>query len=110
MGIKGLIEILHNIRSYVSCATDGAILDGLESLGDSPQNPELQTSEGVFGALEVLHLQSQVPDQVEVDEGDWGYRQLLGVEHGEGPPLDGEDVHLHVGGVVLAGRGEGFTL
>ena len=85
---------------------DHAILDGLESLGDSPQDPELHTSEGVLGALEVLHLQAQVPDQVVVNEGHWGDRQLLGGQHGEGPPLDGEDVLLHLWGVVLAGRGE----
>ena len=76
MGIKGLIEILHNIRPHVSCATDGAILNSLQSLRYSPQDPELPAPEGVLGALEVVHLQAQVPDQVEVDEGHWGDRQL----------------------------------
>ena len=108
MSFKCLVEIFYHVGSHVSRATDGAILDGLDSLGNSPQNSELQPSEGVLGALEVVHLQSQVPDQVVVDEGDWGHRQLLGVEHGEGPPLDGEDVLLHLGGVVLAGSREGL--
>ena len=76
MGFKGLIEILHNIRPHVSCATDGAILNSLQSLRYSPQDPELPASDGVLGALEVVHLQAQVPDQVEVDEGHWGDRQL----------------------------------
>ena len=98
----------------MSCTTDGAILNGLQSLRYSPQDPELPASEGVLGALEVVHLQAQVPDQVEVNEGHWGNRQLLGGQHGEWPPLDGEDVLLHLGGVVLAdsreGLGRDFTI
>ena len=74
MGVKGLIKILHNIRSHVSCPTDGAILNSLQSF--SPQDSELPASNGVLGGLEVVHLQAQVPDQVEVDEGHWGDRQL----------------------------------
>ena len=108
VSFKYPIEILHHIGPHMGRTADHAILDGLKSLGNSPQDPELHTSEGVFGALEVVHLQAQVPDQVEVDEGDWGDRQLLGGEHGERPPLDGEDVLLHVRGVVLAGSGEHF--
>ena len=110
VGVEGLVEILHHVGPHVGRPADSAVLDGLESLGDSPQNPEPRTSKGVLGALEVVHLQSQVPDQVIVDEGDWGGRQLLRTEHGEGPPLDGEDVLLHLGGVVLVGRGEHLAL
>ena len=76
MGIKDLIEILHNIRSHMSCTTDGAILNGLQCLRYSPQDPQLPASDGVLGALEVVHLQAQVPDQVEVNEGHRGDRQL----------------------------------
>ena len=104
VGVEGLVEILHHVGPHVGRPADGAILDGLESLGDSPQNPELHTSEGVFGALEVLYLQSQVPDQVEVNEGHWGDRQLLCREHCKWPALDSEDKFFHVWRVVLAGR------
>ena len=77
VGVEELVEILHHIGPHVGRATDGAILDGLESLGDSPQDPHPLPPEGVLGALEVLHLQAQVPDQVVVNEGHWGDRQLL---------------------------------
>ena len=77
MSFKCLVEIFYHIGSHVSRATDGTILDGLNSLGNSPQNSEPQPTEGVLGALEVLYLQAQVPDQVVVDEGHWGDRQLL---------------------------------
>ena len=77
MSVKSLVEIFYHVGSHVGCATDGAILDGLNSLGNSPQNSESHPTEGVFGALEVVHLQAQVPDQVVVDEGHWGDRQLL---------------------------------
>ena len=110
MSIEGLVEILHHVGPHVGRTGNAAVLDGLERLRNLPQNPELPPSEGVLGALEVVHLQSQVPDQVVVDEGDWGGRQLLRAEHGEGPPLDGEDVLLHLGGVVLTGRGEHLAL
>ena len=106
MSVKSLVEIFYHIGTHVGRATDGAILDGLDSLGNSSQNPEPYPTKGVLGALEVVHLQSQVSDQVVVHERDWRDRQLLGGEHGEGPPLDGEDVLLHVRGVVLTGRRE----
>ena len=77
MSVKSLVEIFYHAGSHVGCTTDGAILDGLNSLGNSPQNSEPQPTEGVLGALEVVHLQSQVPDQVVVNEGHWGDRQLL---------------------------------
>ena len=93
----------------MSCPTDGAILNGLQSLRYSPQDPKLPATDGVLGALEVVHLQAQVPDQVEVNEGHWGDPQLLGGQHGEWPPLDGEDVLLHVRGVVLTGSGENLA-
>ena len=88
----------------MSCPTDGAILNGLQSLRYSPKDPELPASEGVLGALEVVHLQAQVPDQVEVNEGHWGDRQLLCREHCKWPALDSEDKFFHVWRVVLAGR------
>ena len=95
VGVEGLVEILHHVGPHVGRPADSAVLDGLESLGDSPQNPEPRTSKGVLGALEVVHLQTQVPDQVVVNEGHWGDRQLLGVEHSKGPALDGKDELLH---------------
>ena len=57
----------------------------------------------LLAALEVLYLQAEVPDQVEVNEGNWGDGQLLAGEHGEGPALDGKDVFFHLGGVLLTG-------
>ena len=77
MGVEALVEMLHHVGPHVGRAADHAVLDGLESLGDSPQDPEPHPPEGVLGALEVVHLQAQVPDQVVVNEGDWGDRQLL---------------------------------
>ena len=103
MAVKGPVEVFHHICSHVSCAADLPVLDGLEGLGDSPQDPELHTSEGVLAALEVLYLQAEVPDQVEVNEGNWGDGQLLAGKHGEGPALDGKDVFFHLGGVLLTG-------
>ena len=108
MSVKGLVEILHHVGPHVGRTGNAAVLDSLERLRNSPQNPELPPSEGVFGALEVVHLQAQVPDQVVVHEGHWGDRQLLRGEHGEWPAPDGEDVLSHVGRVVLTGRGENF--
>ena len=102
--VKHLVEILDHVSSDMSCAIDGAILNGLNSLRDSAQDSELHTWEGVLGALEVVHLQAQVPDQVEVDEGHWGDRQLWCWEHCKWPALDSEDKFFHIWRVVLAGR------
>ena len=77
MSVEGLVEILHHVGPHVGRTGNAAVLDSLERLRNSPQNPELPPSEGVLGALEVVHLQAQVPDQVEVNEGHWGDRQLL---------------------------------
>lgn len=74
VSFKYPVEILHHVGPHMGRTADDAILNGLESLGDSPQDPELHTSKGVLGALEVVHLQAQILDQVEVNEGNWGHR------------------------------------
>ena len=51
VSFKHPVEILHHVGPYMGRTADDAILNGLESLGNSPQDPEFSSCEGVLGAL-----------------------------------------------------------
>ena len=91
---EGGVEVLYHTGPHVSCAEDPAVLDSLDGLGNSPEDPELVTSIGELRALQVLHLEAEISDQIIVHEGGAGYRQLAGGQHREGSPLDGKHKFL----------------
>jgi len=62
VSVEGGGEVLHHGGAQVSGAADHTILDGLDGLGNLTQDPQPGTSVGELHALELLHLEPEVPD------------------------------------------------
>ena len=102
VGVKGSPEPLHYTGPHVDRATDHPVGDSLNSLGYLAEDPKLLSTVGEFGTLKVRHFQSEFTDQVEVNEGGAGYRQLLTGQQRKWPPLHGKDKLPLVRVIVVA--------
>ena len=70
MGVKELVQVGHHQALEVEAAVGPAVLDSLDSGGDTLKDAHLVTSEVKLTALEVGHLKAEFPHQVVVDEVD----------------------------------------
>ena len=87
----------------MDAAVGPAVLDALDSGGDTPKDAHLVTSVVKLTALEVGHLEAEFPHQVVVNEvGVWS-RKNVGDQGGEGPALAGEHVLFIVVAISVTG-------
>ena len=68
MTFKGFLEILHHVGPDVDGAADDPISDGLDSLGDSAEDPQFLAAKIELGTLEVGHLEAEVTHQIKINE------------------------------------------
>ena len=53
MTVKGFPEVFHHVGPDVDGAADDPVSDGLDSLGDSAEDPQFLAAIAELGALEV---------------------------------------------------------
>ena len=77
MAVKRLPQVFHHVGPDVNGAADDPVGDGLDSLGDSAEDPQLLAAEAELGTLQVRHLEIEIIHQIKIDERDGGYWQTL---------------------------------
>ena len=58
-------------------ATDDPVGDGLDSLRNSPKDPQFLATKAELGTLEVGHLEAKITHQIKINERDGGDWQTL---------------------------------
>ena len=77
MAVEGFPKILHHVGPDVDGAADDPVSDGLDSLGNSSENPQLLAAKTELGTLEICHLEAEIIDKIEINERSGGNWQTL---------------------------------
>jgi len=80
----------------------------LNSCRDAAKDPRLLTTKIEFTALDIGHLEAQLPDEIVVHKGGGGCGEVRGHQCGEWMSLAGEDVFT-VSRPIGVARGEHVT-
>ena len=68
MRIEDVREIFNHAGSHVDHASKYTILHGLNSLGNSSENPEPVASKGELTALDVIHLETELLHEIVINQ------------------------------------------
>ena len=77
MAVEGLLQVFHHVGPDVNGAADDPVGDGLDSLGDSSEDPQFLAAKTELGTLEVRHLEIEIIHQIKINERDGGNWQTL---------------------------------
>ena len=69
MRVKYLAEVFHNTGSELDGSADNPIGDSLDSLRYFAENSHFLATKSKLGALEIIYPESEIPDQLVVNEG-----------------------------------------
>ena len=105
VGVQEIVEVFHDKAFDVKGAANPSSLNTLDSRGHSAQDPHLVAAELEFPALDIGHLEPQLPDKVIVEEGSGGCGEFGRHQNSKRAALAGEHVLL-VGGAVAVAGGE----
>ena len=77
MTVEGFPQVFHYVGPDVDGAADDPVSDGLDSLGNSSENPQLLAAKTELGTLEICHLEAEIIDKIEINERSGGNWQTL---------------------------------